>query len=112
MRERFISIGERDSVLGGLAYLQQREAAHHAPSRFLLGQRPPTAMLESVPRSCPNQAFRAHSVPVCDSISLYVSERMSVSDRPWLPWHGRGREFESHQVHQHSKALKPVRSGN
>jgi|SRR5437879_26176 len=60
----------------------------------------PFLILESVPGSCPNQAFRAHSVPICDRISLCVSERVSVSDRPSLPWHGRGREFESHQFHQ------------
>jgi hypothetical protein len=60
----------------------------------------PRVTQESVPSSCPNQAFRAHSVPVCDRISLCVSERVSVSDWPSLPWHGRGRRFEPVQVHQ------------
>jgi hypothetical protein len=39
----------------------------------------------------PKSAFRARSVPIWDHISLYFSRRLPVSDRPRLPWHGRGR---------------------
>jgi len=56
--------------------------------------------ISSVLIPCSNWSFRACSVLIRNLTSFLFSERVPVSDRPLLPWHGRGREFESHQVHQ------------
>src|SRR5260370_28841897 len=70
------------------------------------------ALATSTSGPCPNRAHfpqsRAHSGPVRDQKSLLFSESVYLSDRPLLPWHGRGREFESHQVHQTSQTVSRI----
>jgi len=48
------------------------------------------------------EVFASRSYPGANwkEISRVFSAMTAVTHGPYLPWHGRGREFESHQVHQ------------